>query len=362
MTSKKVPTIKFLLSLGFIFLFTFVIASPDLFPKTDQQIVVSSNFVGYDDGTTTDINIDMISIDESDEFDVGVLHYVVQPGDSLGKIASNFGTTVSKIQKVNKLGNSPIRPGQKLIIADEDVGFLYTIVETINVKIFTNKYNLNIDEFMSLNYIQDESEMLYKGQDVFINISNEVAYDNGLLERPKPVVVIKPKITYKPVINKPQSNTTTRNISTSNGSSTKSSIVSQFVYKSSIKNGFYAGYCTWYAAIISPEIFPYISETEQKRDFGGNANQRCKNAEAAGFKVVWNSSKNPVTPSVGALVVYKQGGPNYRSYGHVAKVRGVYPDEGKFLLEEMNFKGKFIVTKRKDQMSNSNISCYIYGK
>jgi len=59
-----------------------------------------------------------------------------------------------------------------------------------------------------------------------------------LLERPKPVVVIKPKITYKPVINKPQSNTTARNISTSttNGGSSKSSIVSQFVYKSSIKN------------------------------------------------------------------------------------------------------------------------------
>jgi hypothetical protein len=50
--------------------------------------------------------------------------------------------------------------------------------ENINVKIFTNKYNLNIDEFMSLNYIQDESEMLYKGQDVFINITNEMAYDN----------------------------------------------------------------------------------------------------------------------------------------------------------------------------------------
>jgi hypothetical protein len=54
---------------------------------------------------------------------------------------------------------------------------LYTIPENINVQIFSNKYDLNIEEFMSLNYIQDESEILYAGQDVFVNITNEKAYD-----------------------------------------------------------------------------------------------------------------------------------------------------------------------------------------
>lgn len=367
MTSKKVPTFKFLLSLGFIFLFTFVIASPDLFPKADQQIVVSSSFVWYDEWTTPDINIDMIFIDESDESDVGVLHYVVQPGDSLWKIASNFGTTVSKIQKVNKLGNSPIKPGQKIIIANEDVWFLYTIPETINVKIFTNKYSLNIDEFMSLNYIQDESEMLYQWQDVFINITNEVAYDNWLLERPKPVVVIKPKVSYKPVINKPQSSISSNRTNNANAvgassSSKKSRIISKWVYKADIKNWFYAWYCTWYAAIISPEIFPYTSEKEQTRDFGWNATERCSNAQKAGFKVVWNSSKNPVTPIVWSVIVYHRWWPGAVQYWHVGKVREVNKEDDTFILREMNYWQKFVVTDRIDDIDNPNIKCYITAK
>jgi len=346
-------------------LFTFVIASPDLFPKTEQQIVVSSSFVGYDDWASSDITIDMITIDESEESEVWVLHYVVQPWDVLGKIASTFGTTVSKIQKVNKL-NWPIRPGQKLVIANDDVWFLYTIPEDINVKIFTNKYNLNIEEFMSLNYVQDESEMLYANQDIFVNITNEEAYNNWLLERPKPVVVIKPKVAYKPVINKPQSNTNRSRSSSSStptiSSAKKSSVISQRVYKKDIKNGFYAWYCTWYAAIISPEIFPYVEENKQDRPFGGNANQWCDNAKKAWFKVVWNSTKNPVKPWVGSLVVYKQGWPSYRSYWHVAKVKEVDVSEWTFILTEMNYAGKFIVTQRKDSIDNDNIKCYIYGK
>ncbi len=347
-----------MLSLVFISFFTFVIASPEIFPKTDQTINVNPVFVWYSDESSSEITMDMISIDQWDD-DVWVLHYVVQPWDVLGKIASSFGTTVAKIQKVNKL-NGPIRPGQKLIISSEDVGFLYSMPETINIKIFTNKYNLNIEEFMSLNYIQDESEMLYQGQDVFINITNEVAYDNGLLERPKPV--IKPVVAYKPKINQPS-------VASSSASSTnvvlpaaKSNIISQFVFKKDIQNSFYAGYCTRYAAVISPEIFPYVSETKQERSFGWNANQRCENAKAAWFRVVYSSASNPVTPAVWAIVVYKQGWPNYRSYWHVAKVRGVYPEESTFLLEEMHYSGKFIVTKRKDSISNSNIKCYIYWK
>ncbi|NOZ45007.1 MAG: LysM peptidoglycan-binding domain-containing protein [bacterium] len=34
---------------------------------------------------------------------MGVLQYVVQPGDTLGKIAATFGTTISHIQKINHL-------------------------------------------------------------------------------------------------------------------------------------------------------------------------------------------------------------------------------------------------------------------
>jgi len=45
-------------------------------------------------------------------------YYKVKSGDTLGKIAQNHRTTVSKLQKLNRLGNSTaIRPGQKIRIS-----------------------------------------------------------------------------------------------------------------------------------------------------------------------------------------------------------------------------------------------------
>jgi LysM repeat protein len=77
----------------------------------------------------------------------------------LSKIASKFGTTVSQIKKTNGIAGA-IQPNQKLIITSEENGLLYTIPAKINILVFANKYSLNIDDLMSLNYIQDETEML----------------------------------------------------------------------------------------------------------------------------------------------------------------------------------------------------------
>ncbi|MBI5397800.1 MAG: L,D-transpeptidase family protein [Verrucomicrobia bacterium] len=42
------------------------------------------------------------------------VEYVIQPGDSLGKIARQYSTTIEVIQKANNLGASPIQPAQRL--------------------------------------------------------------------------------------------------------------------------------------------------------------------------------------------------------------------------------------------------------
>ena len=43
--------------------------------------------------------------------------YVVQPGDTLWDISKKFnGLTIEKIKTLNKLSNSKIQPGQKLIV------------------------------------------------------------------------------------------------------------------------------------------------------------------------------------------------------------------------------------------------------
>jgi cell wall-associated NlpC family hydrolase len=50
-----------------------------------------------------------------------VTNYVVQNGDTLGRIAAQFGVTVSSIKRQNNLGSDLIYVGQKLQIAGESV-------------------------------------------------------------------------------------------------------------------------------------------------------------------------------------------------------------------------------------------------
>lgn len=348
-----------------MFLFGYVIVFANPIVSSDQKIQVDSAFVAQDDSSSPDIKIDE-SRELLDEENMGVLQYIVQPGDNLIKIASKFGTTVSKIQKVNNIKDS-INPGQMLVISDDNDGFLYTIPEDVNVVVFANKYNLNLEDFMSLNYIQDQSEMLYKEQDVFINLTQEQAYDNWLLQRP----VIIPQEQYKPVIVKaspkaPGTKTAASTIkkwangvvsaitnNTPNPVKT-SGIIAQWVYKKDIKNSFYPGYCTWYAAIKSPNIFPYSSDNKQERIFWGNAREWCANAKKAGFK----TGKKP---AAWALIVYARWG-RLASAGHVGKVIKYDSDEGRMVIEDMNRVAKFVVTQRREDTDNGNISCYIYGK
>lgn len=83
-----------------------------------------------------------------------------------------------------------------LVITTEEEGFLYSMTEQSTVKVFADKYGLNLEDLMTLNYIQDETEMLYKDQEVFLNISQEAAYQANLLERPKP----RPVVARRPTI------------------------------------------------------------------------------------------------------------------------------------------------------------------
>jgi hypothetical protein len=50
------------------------------------------------------------------------------------------------------------------------------------------------------------------------------------------------------------------------------------------------------------------------------------------------------------------------SAGHVGKVINYYPEDGKMIIRDMNYVAKFVVTGRREDVSNSKIKCYIYGK
>ena len=114
-------------------------------------------------------------------------------------------------------------------------------------------------------------------------------------------IVPRPVVRERPVVTRSSQQTTpTRNVSASNPnsvaaapanatnpsannarSSSRSRIESRWTYNQRVQNGFYAGYCTWYAAIISPGIFGPVVDGQQDRPFGGNANRWAYNAEKA---------------------------------------------------------------------------------
>lgn len=119
--------------------------------------------------------------------------------------------------------------------------------------------------------------------------------------------------------------------------------MSKWVYNQDIKNGFYAGQCTWYVAVKTPEIFGAVIDGKQSRPFGGDARQWYSNAKKAGFSV---GSK----PKAGAIVVY---GTLRSSAGHVGKVISVDGDD--MVIEDMNYAGKFIVTRRTEDVNNNKI-------
>ena len=46
----------------------------------------------------------------------GIVGYVVQPGDTLWKIAKEFYTTVESIKEINGLVDDMLKPGDKLVL------------------------------------------------------------------------------------------------------------------------------------------------------------------------------------------------------------------------------------------------------
>ena len=76
----------------------------------------------------------------------------------------------------------------KLVVSDNEEGILYVVQKEWSLRLFAEFYRLNLEDLMTLNYISDDSEILYPGQELFINVSEQRAYDIGLLEKAQPVL------------------------------------------------------------------------------------------------------------------------------------------------------------------------------
>ena len=130
-------------------------------------------------------------------------------------------------------------------------------------------------------------------------------------------------------------------------------IISIWSMDTNIDNTFAKWYCTYGAARISPEFFPFIDENTQQRTWWGNAVDRCKNASDTWYKI-W------VTPIQWALIVYNAWG-KFWTYGHVGKVIHYDKTLKKIIVRDMARVGIWSMTDRREDLTTANVECYIYN-
>ena len=95
--------------------------------------------------------------------------YVVKRGDTLSRIALNYGTTVSQIVRENNISNpNLIYPGQRLVVKTQgmetELGHsCYKVVRGDTLYSIARRYNTTIANIVMLNRIQNPN-LIYPGQ------------------------------------------------------------------------------------------------------------------------------------------------------------------------------------------------------
>jgi len=130
-------------------------------------------------------------------------------------------------------------------------------------------------------------------------------------------------------------------------------IISIWSMDMDVENTFTKGYCTYGAARVSPEFFPYTDTKTQQRTWWGNAVDRCKNASDTWYKI-WS------VPSQWALIIYNAGG-RFWSYGHVGKVLHYDKKINKIIVRDMARVAKWTMSDRWEDLTTANVKCYIYN-
>lgn len=97
----------------------------------------------------------------------GLIVYTVQPKDTLGKIAVNFGVSLNTILWANNLGvRSIIKPGQNLIILPVS-GVLHKVKKGETLSELSHKYKVPLDEIIAFNNLKKETPLI-TGQNLII--------------------------------------------------------------------------------------------------------------------------------------------------------------------------------------------------
>lgn len=101
--------------------------------------------------------------------------YEIQNGDTLDIIAEKTGTTIDKLQEINKFIS--IVPGANIIVPslNNDIFTIYTVKSGDNAYAISRKYNIDVDDLYSLNGL-NKNEYLYPNQKLLVPNQNVDIY------------------------------------------------------------------------------------------------------------------------------------------------------------------------------------------
>ena len=105
--------------------------------------------------------------------------YVVKAGDTLYKIANQYGLTVNELKNLNGLASDVLSIGQELIVggnsSSDSNGTMYTVIPGDSLYAIANRYGITVDELKAYNNLT--SNTLSIGQVLKIpSYGNEVIY------------------------------------------------------------------------------------------------------------------------------------------------------------------------------------------
>ncbi|MGE5557444.1 MAG: LysM peptidoglycan-binding domain-containing protein [Bacillota bacterium] len=97
--------------------------------------------------------------------------YVVQPGDTLFRIAQRFGVTVEAIVRANNLATTAIFPGQRLIIPGGAVppGRIYAVQPGDTLFLIARRFGVSVQAIVEANNLQNAN--IFPGQRLIIPLA-----------------------------------------------------------------------------------------------------------------------------------------------------------------------------------------------
>jgi LysM repeat protein len=134
--------------------------------RRDEEDVNQVNSLAVTQDGTVFVKPGVATTENSESTRTTVRDYIVQEGDSIGKIATNFNITVNTILWANNLTfNSYIKPGQKLLIPPTS-GVMHTIVRGDTLTKIAQKYDATEKQIGDFNNVENEG--LVVGQRIMV--------------------------------------------------------------------------------------------------------------------------------------------------------------------------------------------------